>query len=136
RPSSRMVLAQKTTPNTANTGHSNVYAQLSAFPSRARRNCQSPSHSIPMTAATVNACHASHRGVRTNRHRDDGAAGDGAALDIQVSLAPPRHRSASRAHDAPHYRGAALGRGAPEPARLGADPGVAELARHLRAGRV
>ena len=43
-----MVLAQNTTAKTANTGHSNVYAQISAFPASARWNCQLPMPAEPL----------------------------------------------------------------------------------------
>ena len=86
--SSRMVLAQNAMPSAANIGHSNVYAQLRAFPLAARRNCHRPSHSMPATAATVNACQASHLGAIRNRHRDLGPVPDGPVLDITVMLAP------------------------------------------------
>src|SRR6201996_6292141 len=66
--SSLMVLAQNTAPNTANNGHSNVYAQLRPLPPSARWNCQSPSHSIPQNATTANRCHAIHCGEMRNRH--------------------------------------------------------------------
>ena len=62
RNSSLIVLAQKTTANTANNGHSNVYAQLSPLPDSARWNCQSPSQSMPQNETTMSRCQPSQRG--------------------------------------------------------------------------
>ena len=74
--SSRIVLAQKTTAKIANRGHSNVYAQLSAFPASARRSCQLPSQSIPTTLRITNACQPSHLGEMRNLHREDSRVPD------------------------------------------------------------
>jgi len=65
--SSRIVLAQNTTANTAKIGHSKVYAQLSALPDSARCNCHMPSASIPITVPTMMRCQASHLGVIRKR---------------------------------------------------------------------
>src|SRR6266851_5277916 len=77
RNSSMIVFTQNTTAKTEKTGHSNVYAQLSAFPASARWNCQSPSHSIPTTERATNACQPSHLGAIRKCHR-----GAGRALDM------------------------------------------------------
>jgi hypothetical protein len=81
-----MVRAQNTTPNTANIGHSNVYAQLSPLPPSARWNCQSPSHSIPQNATTTNRCQPSQRGEMRNRHTGpEGSWEASTAADVSSS---------------------------------------------------
>ena len=75
RNSSRIVLAQKTTANPENSGHSKVYAQLRALPASARWNCQSPSQSIPQNETTMSRCQPSQRGWIRNRHTGPSGAG-------------------------------------------------------------
>ena len=76
RNSSLIVLAQKTTAKPANSGHSNVYAQLSELPASARWNCQSPSQSMPQKETTMSTCQPSQRGLMRKCHTGpDGAAG-------------------------------------------------------------
>src|ERR1700729_1657031 len=81
---------------TAEIGHPNVEAELSAFPASARWNCQSPSHSIPHAARTTNTCKASHLGVTRKSHR-----GAGRTLDMPKSLAPRTYRPAGRPRPGP-----------------------------------
>jgi len=82
---------QNTTARIAKNGHSNVYAQLRGFPDSARRSCQSPSHSMPATEATMNRCQATHLGAITNRQRDHPCV-----PGMAPSLAAPRRAVAPR----------------------------------------
>src|ERR1700685_3566288 len=80
RNSSLIVLAQKTTAKPANSGHSNVYAQLRALPESARWNCQSPSQSMPQKDTTISRCQPIQRGWIKNRHTGPDE-GDGCDCD-------------------------------------------------------
>src|SRR5215831_17407950 len=51
----------------------------------ARRNCQSPSHSMPQNATIISACQPSQRGVMRNRHTGADSAGAGVSMATSVS---------------------------------------------------
>src|SRR5215831_3896484 len=51
----------------------------------ARRNCQSPSHSMPQNATTISACQPSQRGLTRNRHTGTDSAGAGVSMPTSVS---------------------------------------------------
>ena len=87
RNSSLIVLAQKTTANTANNGHSNVYAQLSPLPASARWNCQSPSQSMPKNETTMSRCQPSQRGLMRKCHT--GSEGSAAAASAGPAFSMP-----------------------------------------------